>query len=60
MAKKVAFRHKEKDGRFQTQDRNGSEVLVTGDQAFTTDDPSVIAELDDCEHVKRDKPSEED
>jgi hypothetical protein len=57
---KVGFQHKAKTGRFQTQDRDGREVLVTADDVYETDDPAVIAELDATDAVKRVKSSSEE
>lgn len=56
----VAFTHVEPGGRFSFVAADGSEVTVEHGKPFATDDPGLIAYLDQTPFVKRaGKPSDE-
>jgi len=54
---KVAYLYVETDGKFTFHRPDGSEVAVSGNKAYATDDAGEIAYLDTCPFVKRTKPS---
>lgn len=45
------------DVRFQFHGADGAEILVDHEHPLTTDDPGLIAWLDQVDHVKRAKPA---
>lgn len=52
---KVAYLNVDKDGRFVSHRADGSELVVTGDKPYETDDPDEVAQLDESVFVKRAK-----